>query len=254
MRKHCKCILLCLCFFIVGFFVGIISKFGLWSLIDPTKKAGLWEVINYVFSSLGAIGTCAAVVVALGKESILRYFSHPNVEIGLVDEDGISEDIDSEQQTPQASCYNCVLRVKNSGSAQAKTCFAAIEHIRYADRKGKTLREIKDYQNNNTQLTWEGEGVDLPKGISKEIRLFYIDAPGSSVTPGEQHQDIPLLEINGFKLKDNQSKKGVWEILYYISYDSGEHIRFKLSIDWDGTWKSRKTEMKEVLKVKLEMQ
>ena len=252
MKKHWKCIISFLTALLIGFLIGKFCSVGLWNYVDFSQKASPWEVFYYTFSAFGVIGTCSAVLVALAKDSIIRFFSHPNVEISLSEDDGISEEVDYEQQTPQANCYNCVLRVKNSVSVQAKTRSAVMEQIKYAEKKGKSSKEIKDYQNGQPILGWEGDGIDLPKGISKDIRLFHINAPGRSVTPSEQGTDEPHIELNGFKLKDFQSRKGYWEILYYISYDSGEHIHFKLTVEWDGTWKSRKTEMKDVLNVKLE--
>lgn len=180
----------------------------------------------------------------------MNFLHHPDLSFSLTDTDGFVEEIDSSQQNPQAEKYNCVLRITNKGTVAASSCFVCIEDISYADSKGRTLHKMKDYQS-KMKLWWEDTYVEIPKGLSKEIRLFNIESVSGVGTPVANSSSCHL-ELNGFKLKDTKSKKGYWEICYYIGYNNGEHKHFKLLVEWNGDWKTRKTEMKDVLRIKLE--
>lgn len=250
MKTVCKYGIVCLMSIIIGFAIGFLWQKNAWMNLDNARKSNTWEIIYYIFSIIGSLGTVGAVIVALGKEAILRHLYHPQLDIEFAEEFGISEDIDTEQQTPKTETYDCELKITNNGSVAAKTCEVIIEQVGYSDKKGRSLRYMKDYQSKTSKLVWESSKVEIPKGISKELRLFNIASPGSLGTPGEESTTCHL-ELNGFKLKDNKSSKGYWEISYYIVYDNGEHNHFKLTIEWNGEWKSRKTEMKDVLHVNL---
>ena len=43
---------------------------------DFEKQYGIWEIVYYFVSILGAFGTCAAVIVALERDAIIRFFHH----------------------------------------------------------------------------------------------------------------------------------------------------------------------------------
>lgn len=49
-------------------------------------------------------------------------------------------------------------------------------------------------------------------------------------------------------------EKGVWAIEYFITCKNGEVFKFKINIDWNGEFKSRATDMTEVLTIKIEEQ
>lgn len=232
---------------IVGFFINK----NIWTIIDSSKTIGIWDLIYYMFSILAALGTWAAVVVAIWKDSIIRLFYHPDIKLCLSDSNGYSEEVDTSQQTPQAEVYNCILKISNNGSVPAKCCEVILTNIGYATKKGNTLKPLKDFSAHSNKLWWESPFVEIPNKISKEILLFHIDAPGSSVTPTASSSNAHI-DINGFKLKDKNSMKGYWELSYYLGYENGERKQFMLSIEWTGEWKTRKTEMQDVLHVKLE--
>lgn len=251
MKVLYKYLAVCVICVFIGIVIGLLSTKNAWLCLDNTKVYGIWELLYYVFSIIGAIGTVSAVIVALAKETILRMIHHPDINIRFNEEFGISEEIDIEQQNPETETYDCVLKISNVGTVAARSCEVYIDQVSYADKKGKTLHPLKDYQG-KSKLWWEASLVEIPAGLSKEIRLFHIDSPNSNVVPGAVPITACYLELNGFKLKDRKAQKGYWEITYYISHDNGEHKHFKLTIDWNGEWKSRKTEMKDVLHVKME--
>mgnify|MGYP003309614996 CR=1 FL=1 len=255
MKKTLKIVVYLLIFFF-GVFVGILCQKRIWSIVDPDIKIGVWELVGIVVAMLGSLGTCAAVVVALAKEKIIRLFTHPTIVASLHDEDGFDEEVDLEQKSPLASEYFCLLDVINKGNVSANECELKIDQIQYADKKGRSLRQIRDDNKpSSSKVPWEGdEKVKLQKDLRKEIVLFKIIQPNSTGTPAvgdPSNIDKAKLSLCGYELKDSHAQHGYWEVSYYLSYDSGEYYHFKIAIEWNGEWKTRQKEMKDVLIVKL---
>ena len=226
----------------------------MWVSYDPDTKYGAWEIIYYLSAIITAFGTVGAVFVALFKERLVRLFSCPNLELSMKDDKCFSEDVDSEQQNPTSSQYLGILNVNNKGNIVATGCDVFIEKVQYAKTKDKRMKDITDAESKR-RLTWESGRVDVPVNIPKQVLLFKIDQANAYGTPsssGNQKGVQCHLQLNGMKLRDNMSEKGVWEITYYINNFETGHTRFRLTIDWNGEWKTRKTEMADVLKVKFE--
>ena len=238
----------------LGIVIGLLLQKAAWLNIDFNRQYGIWEILYYLVSIIGALGTCAAVVVALERDSIIRYFHHPELDIQFLEESGFVEDIDLEQQNPASDSYSCIIKIENKGSVVAKSCEVLLDQVSFAEKKGRSLRCIRDNSNKpSNKLWWESAHVEIPAGISKELKLFSIEAPGSSVTPNEVNTNTVLhLELNGFKLKDNKSSKGYWELSYYMVYDNGDHKKFKVCVEWNGEWRTRKSEMKDVLHINIQ--
>lgn len=253
MKNRRTVIILLILVLIVGWFIGWISNKNSWISYSSNKEYGVWEIIYYIAAILTAFGTVGAVFVALFKERIIQLFSSPDLTLEEKDEKYFCEDVDAEQQNPTASKYLSILHVTNKGNVDASGCEICIAKVLYAKGKDRKLKDITD-TGNKRKLFWESAKVDLPVGIPKQIWLFRIDNPNSYGTPSSSNAQIvqPHLQLNGMKLKDNQSEKGIWEIIYYISNNESGHSRFKLTIEWNGEWKTRKTEMTDVLKVNFE--
>lgn len=100
-------------------------------------------------------------------------------------------------------------------------------------------------------MQWTSSGVDVPIGIPSKIRLFEVINPNSIGTPGENSSEKPRILFNGLELKNNQSEKGYWIIEYYISCRNGKVSKFSLNVEWNGEFKSRTTDMEEVLNVEI---
>lgn len=242
--------------FLSGFFVGILCQKRIWTVVDPTKTIGAWELIGIIVAMIGSFGTCAAVVVAIAKERIVRFFNHPTISARLQDTDtGFYEEIDSEQSTPVSSEYYCIAEILNSGKVTANECEIKIDKILYSDRKGKMKPIRNETGTISCKVPWDmEEKINLPSGLRKEVVLFKISQPNRTVMPDTGDSAInngPKLSICGFPLKENKSQKGIWEVHYYVSYDAGEHTHFVLTIDWSGEWRNRLSEMRDELHLKL---
>lgn len=239
---------------IIGWFIGWLSNKNMWLAYAPDIKYGMWDIIYYIAAVITAFGTVGAVLVALFKEKIVRLFTCPNLLLTMKDEKCFSEDVDSEQQNPTSSQYLGILTVNNQGNIVATGCEVFIEKVQYAKTRDKRMKDITDAESKR-KLTWEAPRVEVPVNIPKQVMLFKIDKPNAYGTPSASNNPQGVrshLQLNGMKLRDNMSEKGVWEITYYISNQETGHTRFRLTIDWNGEWKARKTEMADVLKVKFD--
>lgn len=218
--------------------------------LNETNAYAPWQLANYLFNIVGAIGTLLAVIVALTKEAIMKWLYSPDLQVDLVD-DGISEVISNEgQRVPEASSFECYISVENIGSLAAFGCKAYISAIKYG--KSKTKMKTINIQKNK-QMRWLSAEVDMPVGIPSKIQLFNIVNPNNVGTPQtSDNNQKSLIVFNGCDLNNSQLHSGCWEIDYYISCKNGDVSKFVVTIDWNGDFKSRATDMKEVLTVKIE--
>lgn len=209
-----------------------------------------WQIAYYLFEIIGALGTLMAVIVALAKEAIMKWLYSPVLKASLVDE-GITENINNEnQRVPEANTFECYVNIENHGSLAALGCKAFISDVKFGKSKAnlKTLKNLK-----NKQLKWTSIEVDMPIGIPSKIKLFEIVNPGNIGTPQtDVNEQKSRISFNGCELKASCSEKGIWIIEYFISCKNGEASKFIVTIDWNGEFKSRATDMVEVLKVQIE--
>lgn len=239
---------------LIGWILGWLSNKNMWLSYNADAKYGMWEILYYIAAIITAFGTVGAVFVALFKEKLVRLFTCPKLILSMKDDKCFSEDVDSEQQNPTSSQYLGILSVNNQGNIVATGCEVLIEKVQYARNREKRLKDITDAESKR-KLQWESSKVDVPVNIPKQVMLFKIDKPNAYGTPSASSNTQGVqshLQLNGMKLRDNMSEKGVWELTYYINNLETGHIRFRLTIDWNGEWKARKTEMADVLKVKFE--
>ena len=207
-----------------------------------------WDIAVKLFQIIGAIGTVLAVIVALTKESIMKWLYAPSLTMSLIDS-GVTENIPENQRVPEANSFECLVSIDNKGSLAALGCKVYVSDIKY----GRSKSNIKSIKNSGSkQLRWTSQGVDIPIGIPSKIKLFEIINPNSIGTPGKEVAANPKILFNGLELKSHYLEKGYWTIEYYISCKNGNASKFVLNVEWSGEFKSRATDMTEVLKVQIE--
>lgn len=216
--------------------------------LKSTAPYDPWDIAVKLFQIIGAIGTVLAVIVALTKESIMRWLYAPSLTVSLID-NGITENVSENQRVPVANSYECLVNIDNKGSLVAFGCKVFVSDIKY----GKSESNTKSIKNSGSkQLRWTSSGVDIPIGIPSRIKLFEIINPNSIGTPGTDNIEKPKISFNGLDLKSYQLEKGYWVVEYYINCKNGNAFKFVLYIQWNGDFKSRATDMKDVLKIKIE--
>ncbi len=199
---------------------------------------------------IGALGTVLAVIVALAKESIMRWLYSPRLEVFPVD-NGLMEILNDSVRVPEATSYECHITIENTGSMVALGCRVYISDIKYSKSAKKECKTIKNVK--NKQLLWMSNGVDIPVGISNRIKLFEVINPDLQGTPQtDSNNHPPQIKFNGCSLGSKYSQGGYWFIDYYVSCKNGKVMKFCMSIEWNGEFKSRATDMSEVLKIQIE--
>lgn len=242
-----------LTWFLIGFIIGIVAIVLYYCLSDINIKKqesyDPWILAHYLFAILGSIGTILAVIVALGKEAILKWLYRPRLKVTPVD-NGIMEILNENTRVPEALSYECHVSIENIGSLVAMGCKVFISDIKYSKTSKKDCKTIKTAK--NKQLYWISNEVDLPIGIANKIKLFEIVNPGSVGTPQSDNSHPPIIKFNGCNLPTKQTQKGCWIIDYYVCCKNGDAMKFNLIIEWSGEFKSRATDMNEILKIQIE--
>lgn len=239
---------------IIGILVGfsaVVLWFN-WSRTEITHEQNYdsWLITSYVFSIIGSMGTVAAVIVALFKEEFFKRIYAPKVKVSLIDNGFVECLKDARQDTPVSEKYECVVNIINEGRQAAFDCKSLVSDIRYSLAANGNMSTINSLSRKN--LAWTSDNVILPVGVPNRLVLFTINNPGLFGTPSESSQQKPKILFNGCELSDHYLEKGCWELDYFITYQNGGVKKFRLTIEWNGDFKSRKTEMKEVLLVNME--
>jgi hypothetical protein len=224
--------------------------------VDYKRSCSPAEYVSYIFNIVAAIGTVLAVVVALFKESISKIIWRPKIVPSLSNsEDGFDEKIIEDQQTPEALNYSSNVSFVNRGSSDAIQCELHVSKVMYAKNATHKFKEVRTKTANNIVL-WGREKnvtIDIPVERKKETELFRIMPQNQMTTPDNNNRDeSSYIIIHGFSLDPKNRSKGIWQIDYYLKYKLGNSVGFTVTISWDGSWKSRKSEMKDCLTIKLE--
>lgn len=76
------------------------------------------------------MGTVLAVIVALTKESIMKWLYAPSLTTSLIDS-GVTENISENQRVPEANSFECFASIDNNGSLAALGCKVYVSDIKY---------------------------------------------------------------------------------------------------------------------------
>jgi len=124
--------------------------------IDLSRRISFGEFLYYIASILSMFATFAAVIVALFKDEIMKWFKRPNVDVSLVNENGFEENLDLNQKNPQAKAYICSLKLENIGNVEALQCQLFISEVRIRKNDKKLWNPLKSNKSQNV-VKW-GKG------------------------------------------------------------------------------------------------
>lgn len=235
--------------------IGIVILLSIAFLVLPQLLIKNWDnlsvgfsnrmlILYYSFTILGAIGTCAAVIIALFSEEIKMWLYKPSISIDFKDDTGFSEKIDENDQIPIAEGYRCFLQFEDLGFVNATDCSLRVVDVKHGKNKERA-KSLKTWAGTRKVNQYPFEiSVDYPY----ELKIVSIYNPDLYGTPTDNHHP-PLLSIYGIYLDDKYREKGYWEIHYCLVSRNGSSTKFNVAIDWDGVFSSRKTEMKDHLKI-----
>lgn len=97
--------------------------------IDWDKKISSGELFYYSISFIQAIGTVAAVIIALFSENIKGYFRKPVLSINLHNNELIEELDNNGEKNKKAKRYHNSIDIWNKGNINAENCEICIEKL-----------------------------------------------------------------------------------------------------------------------------
>lgn len=200
--------------------------------------------------------TFAAVIVALFKDEIMKWFKRPNVDVSLVNENGFEENLDLNQKNPQAKAYICSLKLENIGNVEALQCQLFISEVRIRKNDKKLWNPLKSNKSQNV-VKWgrdKAGSIDIPSSTSNKTELFRLaknEISSLPTTTTTKAKDKTIFLLHGFESMHKFQNGGDLEIDYYLKYKNGNTIKFTISVYWDGKWENRMTEMQNNLTIKL---
>lgn len=215
------------------------------------------EYYGILISSVSAIVTFLAVVVALFKEDIRRLWAYSNIVISIPDENFVEvlktnvSDTSKDEQLLEAGEYKCNIQIKNSGNISALGVEIYLETLTFSSTAYPTSQII---ETSGIPLDWNDVSenrINLPPEGNKRLCVIELKAPESQSLPSGENTYVPSkLFIAGIETSPD-FKNGKWIGTFVIFSSNTKPIRIKLEIEWNGRWEKRVTEMKNHLNISL---
>lgn len=243
-----KTVLVCIVSVIAGYFLGIFLPLGLGPCEISNTPISKGDYYGNIINGFVAFGTCSAVVVALFLEEIRSLFKKVTFVIQLNSDEAI-EELEDIKGTKKARRYHNSIQFFNNGNINAQNCELYIESAAFISDNSTITLTIE-----NAPINWNlgNNIVYIPYQGKKVLPLFEIIAPQKQSTP-DGNTDIIPASLNILGLKNVEAKSGKWEIVYCLYSTNSKPQKFKYIVEWNGKWEERQTEMKNILKMKLEM-
>lgn len=241
-------VLLCFASLIIGYFLGVFLPFGLGPCNMSNEPISKGDYYGNFINGFVALGTCSAVIVALFLDEIRSLFKKVTFNIQLDNEEAI-EEVENIKGTKKAKRYHNSIQFFNNGNINAQNCELYLESAKFTSENSTSTLTVE-----NTPINWNQDNniVYIPYQGKKVLPLFEIIAPQKQSTPDGKTDIIPaVLRILG--LRDTDAKAGQWELIYCLYSTNSKPQKFKYIIEWNGSWEERQTEMRNFLKMKLEM-
>lgn len=239
MSKRITLFLIGLILLLAGFIVG--------ALIFHNVAFPQLEILRLALMLFGALLTLLAVVVSLEKEAILNLL-HPIQLEAVLSDGGLTEDADTEQTIVKATEYSGILSVINTSSNPAMD--VSLEIIGVSYKQGSDFKPFRLTKNCFVKINGTNTQVDIHSKRNHLVHLFSISAPNAKTTPNAAQDNSPILVISGLEDMGLPASKTSWRLNYRLSHSKGASD-IQLDIEWDGTWKNRKSEMQTCCTVKL---
>lgn len=218
------------------------------------------EYYSLIIGILSAFATFLAVVAALFKDDLRKYWVYSKFKIDFEDSNKLIEmlEVENSETTSEsgsnhykAAKYECILNIENIGNKTAKNCELYIEKLSFS---GEGFPETQSIKINTSSLTWDGESdkkIIIPQEGKKSVRILELLEPKNQSLPdGRSKQKNSELIIGGVKCPI-EYRKGNWEANIIVYADDSKPYKFVLELNWNGKWEQRFSEMNKCLKINL---
>lgn len=249
-----KCFVCFLLSIILGYFICVFIPCKIFiPNIDYGKQYSTGEYYYYIISTIQAIGTVGAVIVALFMDTIKSFFRKPKLEIRLHHEDLQEELNNSTDVDKKAKRYHHSIDIHNFGNINAENCEIHMENIQFT---GLGMQKPTEIMQNEVILKWHGtiqsETTYIPVQGKKSFQLFEVFPPEELSTKGGRSQQKPPYIIIGDFQVPNEYCGGKWNVLFCLYSPNIKPLKFNVIIDWDGKWENRQMEMKNKIKTTIQ--
>nr|WP_314370514.1 hypothetical protein [uncultured Acinetobacter sp.] len=203
---------------------------------------------------ISSLVTVLAMIVALFKEDIRGLFIKPKLDLS---KDNKLNEVTQRlgQNNVEAMNYHYTTYVQNTGNIPAKEVEVYLTSLKH---KKNNEQSYKDIEIDSIPLTWknsESKQIMIPRNSRKSLILFQVLPPSNVSTPDQpppnaSNQSQIQIGTNKYSV---DVETGEWDVVFSIYADNAKPINIHLTINWNGTWESRLTEMNTHLSVKEEI-
>lgn len=244
--------------FVLGYFAGV--YFPQISIPEIEERTiNQVEFNTMILRGLALLATFLAVIVALFKEEIRSIWKNVKLNV-VIPENPIQESLgkenvnagDSNKEFITANHYSGKVHIINKGTIPVLNAELYLEKIEYFKKDNSQPKEIEV---SGKAIKWDKEEETkslIPSNGQKTCELIFIGAPSEESLPdgSESTSKNPSMQIGETEIpKDFQNGKFVAH--FAIHSISCKCKKFKTSIEWDGKWHTRLTEMSDSLTLKM---
>lgn len=249
-----KFIRYCLNFFgTLGWIFLLVSLFLIvysFSIFVHNPSIDKMEALSKMSSPIAALASFATVIVALFKESMLRSLHKAKFTINYSKSELLPQNRENGTSLELLS-YQYFLGIENCGGEPAIDCMIEPYNIMYkksSDKKFVSINKKVDFSN----FLWKSEIRDIPVNFTRTVKLFDIKRPMIYGTP-DDNKNISRSDLSfaGCKIYSMQDRKGIWQIDYILNCQNGSQLKFRLTLEWDGDFKTTREEMDNCVQIKI---
>lgn len=238
---------------LVGYILG---QFLPINYLRPTiinNDLSLNDLYTRILSVVGTTVTFFAVIVALFKEDIRKFWDKADLSICFRDDNFLSEILDNETSSSnyKAKKYETILLVKNRGTLAAKSCEIYLERLQF---KSSTYPTPQDIPLTGQPLNWHNNSntaILIPATGKATVPILEIISPESQSVPTEQAgSSVPMPKIKiGDTESPNTYSNGTWTAKFIVYSENARPIEHIVVITWNNRWEHRLAEMSKCVTI-----
>lgn len=230
---------------LLGVCIGLCVPYSLVSSICPEPLLqvcghGFWD---WFLRILQVVGSLAAVIVALFKEDWLAYWYTPSLKLETSYDDLI-ENLVHDGNSDIADTYRVKLRLTNEGKSTANNLRVYVDRIIFRDSSKSLTSEDILKEPFPLLLDKGNDTVCLPKygELSTEWLSLMMVTPKSPVDDSVLLPSVVMFIGRSFWVNE-EYYSGLLDITFRMVCDGLKPQTKTLRVQWNGKWRSRKSEL-----------
>lgn len=215
------------------------------------------EYFQILIGGLSAMVTFLAVIVALFKEDIRKFWVFSKIDVSIPTESfyevlkgNISETPD-DNQILEAEKYHCKIQIQNKGNITAQDVEIYLESLTHTSSNYPNPQRIDTLGIPLNWSTGNENRINIAPEGKKELCIVELKAPVNQSNPNGLNENLPSKLIIAGHDNNPDFRRGEWTGEFAILSSNAKPVRFKLQVNWNGRWENRSTEMIRNLSIKL---